>query len=79
MSSGGLASIPPPRGLVLEHQFVEGGKYTVSIQWESLQTLPEGMTGYSVYVNGDHNCNINDPEKTNVLLTGIARKQVRWC
>ena len=76
-SSGGIHSIPPPTSLVLEKQFVEGGLYTLAIQWVCPSPLPEGTTGYCVYVNGDHNCDVSGPEQNSLLLTGIPRKQVR--
>ncbi len=76
ISSGGVPSIPPPSGLTLEKQFVEGGLYTLSIQWVCPNPLPEATTGYCVYVNGDHNCEVSGPEQNSLLLTGIPRKQV---
>lgn len=76
-SSGGVASILPPHGLTLERQFVEGGEYSVAIQWKPPRPLPEGVTGYCVYVNRDYNCDVKGGEQTSVLLTGIPRKQVR--
>ena len=77
-SSGGVGYIPPPYGLTLDRQFVEGGLYSVAIKWEPPHPLPEGAVGYSVYVNGEHNSDVNSPEQNTVLLTGIPRKQVRY-
>lgn len=76
-SSGGVGSVPPPHGLTLERQFVEGGQYSVAIQWEKPHPLPEGVTGYNVYVNGEFNYDVTGSDQTGVLLTGIPRKQVR--
>lgn len=78
ISSGGIQSIAPPTDLTLDKQFVEGGLYTLSIRWACPEPLPPGTTGYCVYVNGDHNCDVNGPEVTSLLLTGIPRKQVCW-
>lgn len=78
ISSGGAGSIPPPRALTLERQFVEGGMYTVALQWKVPHPLPEGATGYCVYVNGESSCEVEDVMQTGVLVTGIPRKQVGW-
>ena len=76
-NSGATESIPPPHGLTLERQFVEGGQYSVAIKWELPHPLPADVTGYSVYVNGECNHDVSGREQTSVLLTGIPRKQVR--
>lgn len=51
--------------------------YTIALQWEVPHPFPEGATGYSVYVNGESNCDVEGVTQTGVLLTGIPRKQVR--
>ena len=72
-----MGSVPPPSGITLERQFVEGGQYSVAIRWEGPSPLPEGVTGYCVYVNGEFNHDVRGGDQTSVLLTGIPRKQVR--
>lgn len=76
LSSRGIGSIPPPLNVMLERQFVDEGQYTVAIKWEMPHPLPEGVTGYCVYVNGELHYEISEPDRTSVLLTGIPRKQV---
>ncbi len=81
-SSGGMGSIPPPRELMLDRQYVESDNYSVALRWERPHPLPEGVTGYCVYVNGEHNRDVIGADQTDVFLTGIPRKQVRlrqWC
>ena len=78
-SSGGGRGIPPPRGLTLDRQFVEGDEYSVVIKWEPPSPLPEGVTGYNIYVNEEFNYDVVGTDQTSVLLTGIPRKQVRKC
>lgn len=73
-SSGGGSGIPPPSGLSLERQFVEGDQYSVAIKWEVPRPLSENVTGYNIYVNGEFNDDVEGSDQTSVLLT---RKQVR--
>lgn len=76
-SSRGGQGIAPPTGLTLDRQFVEGDQYSVAITWEVPHPLPEGTTGYNIYVNGELNYDVEGGDKTSVLLTGIPRKRVR--
>lgn len=75
-SSSGMGAIPPPQELSLERQFVEDNLYTVAIHWKAPRLLPEGATGYSVYVNSEFKCNVHGADQTSILLSGIPRKQV---
>ena len=76
-SRGGQVTISPPQGLSVERQFVEGGQYSVAIQWKEPRSLLKGVTGYAVYVNGEFNYDVRGSDQTSVLLTGIPRKQVK--
>lgn len=62
---------------MLERQYVDGGQYSVAIQWELPRPLPDEATGYCAYVNGEFNHEVSGAEQTSVLLTGIPRKQVK--
>ena len=77
VSSSSGRGIPPPVGLTLDRQFVEGDQYSVAIKWEQPRPLPADVTGYNVYVNGEFHEDVAGAENTSVLVTGIPRKKVK--
>ena len=71
-----LSVIPPPINLELTRQFVENNAYCLAIHWEPPKPLPQDITSYNVYVNGELDSTIESTAETFVLLSDIPRNEV---
>lgn len=68
--------LAPPRDLELDRQFVEGDGYGVALTWLPPSPIPPSATGYNIYVNGELMSNVLGADQTNVIISGVPRKQV---